>query len=107
MGRELPPTIANAPQLTTGLGLYLQAFWELSSCRDIGFGEGPIPWLAINRYSEHLDLDIDQELALFHHVRAMDNVYLQHQSKKSGASTSGQGKGIQAKVPNKSGSNRP
>lgn len=100
MGTELPPKIANAPVLTIGLELYLQAFWELSSCRDVGFGEGQIPWLAIDRYCQSLGLDIDQELALFHHVRAMDNVYLKHQSKKS--ESGGKGKGIQAKVPNTS-----
>ena len=101
MGTDLPPVIANAPVLIAGLGLYLQAFWELSSCRGSGFSEGQIPWIAIERYATRFEFDPEQEMALFNHVRALDNVYLQHQAKKAKqANSSGKGTGIQAKTPN-------
>lgn len=69
------------PDLGFGLELYLNAFRRLHSCRILGMGPGPIPWLAIDDYADRLRLDDDQREALHYHVRALDQVYLAHHAK--------------------------
>ena len=79
---KLPPAIRDAPELRLGLGLYWSAFWDLDSCRAIGMGEGPIPWLAIDAYASARGLDAEQRDDLQFFIAAMDRVYLQHLSEK-------------------------
>lgn len=56
-----------------GLELYLNAFWDLNSCRQIGMDVGPIPWTAIQKYAIML-FDSPVEIEEFHIIiRAMDN----------------------------------
>lgn len=73
----LPEKFANAPELLPGLDLYYSAFFDLSTCRPLGFAEGPIPWLAIDRYCEANDIEGEQREDLHFHVRALDRAYLQ------------------------------
>ena len=55
---------------------YMRAFTRLSSCRDYSFGAGPIPWVAVDRYSERHGLD-DANHATFEGViYQMDSAYL-------------------------------
>jgi len=82
MRKPLPKRIQNAPQLEMGLELYWEAFWDLSTCRAVGMGAGPIPWLAIRDYGLTFGLDEDQQEDLVYLVRMMDNAYLTHQSEK-------------------------
>lgn len=79
----LPDAIARAPQLQMGLELFYTAFMELSTCRSIGFGEGPIPWTATRDYCDEFALDGDQRLDMFYHIAAMDTVYLQFRARKT------------------------
>ena len=66
------------PQLLPGLALFLQAFEDLSPSRSSsGFGLGPIPFEAIDRYARRFcidDPDDFDDLASF--VRALDDEYL-------------------------------
>lgn len=56
-----------------------QAFWLLSSERQIGMGLGPIGWSAIDRYAERNGIDGSDELDRFHRlIRAMDAAFLAH-----------------------------
>lgn len=75
----LPDPIQNAPEIPLGLGMFYQAFQELSSERT----EGPIPGTAIRAYCR--DEEIDGELAddLFYHVRNLDNALLEYTRKKT------------------------
>jgi len=84
MGMPLPDRIAKAPDLHIGLELYYAAFWELDTCRPIGWGMGPIPWAAVKDYAQTFDLDEEQQESLFFLVRKMDNEYLKYMSKKNG-----------------------
>lgn len=77
---KLPPVIRDAPELTLGLALYYGAFWDLNSCRTVGMGEGPIPWLAIDAYATARGFDAEQRDDLHHHISAMDRAYLKHQA---------------------------
>ncbi len=57
-----------------GLGFYLDAFRELSTCRPVGLNLGAIPFTAIFEYSRIYELgDFDD----FHYIiRALDDAYL-------------------------------
>lgn len=79
--RELPAKIRDAPELRFGLELYFGAFFDLSSCRGSGMGEGPIPWSAIADYCNAHGFEGDQIDDTFYLVRAMDNAYLGHHEK--------------------------
>jgi hypothetical protein len=72
-----------APELRVGLELYLDAFWDLHTCRGSGMGEGPISWLSIDAYATARGLDTEQRYDLHHHIRAMDRAYLEHREKQA------------------------
>lgn len=81
-GLPFPDRIANAPDLTMGLELYYLAFFELSDSRQIGMSLGPIAWKTIYDYCVAYRLSEDQTDEMFHHIRAMDAAYLEHQKRK-------------------------
>jgi hypothetical protein len=81
-GLPLPKRIANAPTLFIGLELYYDAFWELDTCREVGWGWGPIPWSAIKDYAETFNFDDEQRDDLYYFIRVMDNAYLRYRHKK-------------------------
>jgi hypothetical protein len=79
----LPDRIKNAPQLNWGLELYYSAFFDLSSCRPLGFSPGQIRWIDIHDYADKLFLNEDQREDLHVYIRAMDATYLSWCDKKS------------------------
>ena len=67
--------------------LYLQAFWDLSTCRSIGMSLGPIPWDAIVRYMEYHQIPDELHETFLAAMTVMDATYLQwtdNESKKRG-----------------------
>lgn len=89
----IPARIQNAPQLTEGLEFYFHAFLEMSTCRPIGMGEGPIPWTVVRAYADTYDIDTDDEFdTLLTVVRELDFVYLGFKSKKQQAAIDSGGK---------------
>jgi len=80
--RKIPASILNKPQLRDGLQMFYRAFMELSSCRQIGMAEGPIPWTAIQLWCNEGCLLGTQRDSVFYHVRRMDLAYMKHQSGK-------------------------
>lgn len=81
-GLPLPARIENSPSILPGLELYYLGFLEISSSRSIGWSLGPIPWLAIEQYSQIKELDEEQTEAMHHHIVAMDTAFLRHHAKK-------------------------
>lgn len=79
----LPQKIQNAPALQHGLELYYGAFFDLSTCRQIGFGVSPIPWNVIEDYARTYEFDDEQTDDLFYFVRHMDHAFINHHSKKT------------------------
>lgn len=77
-GTPLPDFILNTPELLPGLELYKLAFNDLSTCRQIGMGIGPVPWTAIQEYGSMQGLGQDQFEALHYHIARMDEAYLGH-----------------------------
>lgn len=82
MRRPLPKAIRDAPELQFGLELYYGAFFDLHSCRSVGMGEGPIPWISIAEYCFINEVRGETAEDLFYLVRAMDNAYLGHREKQ-------------------------
>jgi len=84
-GAKVPDRILHQPLLPLYLQFFVDAFWELNSCRAMGMGEGPIPFTAILQYSQFYECDFQlaQDLILF--IREMDDIYLKKQAKKAKA----------------------
>ena len=80
-GTELPEALRR-PELRAGLWVYSHAFRELSTCRQIGFGHGPIPWLAIRAWCVDWGFDGDEYEYFVAMIRAMDNAFLEYVNKK-------------------------
>jgi hypothetical protein len=94
LGEPIPERIANAPTLDAGMDFFISAFFELSTERQLGFGEGPIPISAIHAYCRHYEMDDDEEHEFVSCIRALDGAYLKRQNRsKSSGRVKGKGKG--------------
>lgn len=63
------------------LHFYLDAFNSLRYDRPIGMVAGPIPWSSLDRYAQRYDVgDFD---VFESHIRALENVLLQHEAKEA------------------------
>lgn len=72
----IPKKLQNSPSLESGMELYYQAFLDLNSCRQVGMGEGPIPWTAIAYYCRFFEMDEETTDDVMYMVRGLDNEYL-------------------------------
>lgn len=80
----IPEKILNAPELDSGLSFFFTAFIDLSTCRyKGGFGDGPIPWVAINEYCKHHYIVGEQRERLEYHIQKMDLEYLKLYAKRA------------------------
>lgn len=66
----------------------LDAFWELSSERQFGFGLGPIPWSSIVAYAEFVGLDREAFFIFLRIIREMDEAYVEWNNKSNKKSDS-------------------
>lgn len=78
--RPLPDWYLEEPYLLPGESFYMEAFWELSTCRSFGNGVGPIPWTAIVQYGYTSELESDTLEIFVAVIRAMDAEYVKWQS---------------------------
>ena len=81
-GQALPESIKNAPDLWLGLDIFYKGWLDLDSTRSVGFSVGPIPWTAIESYSDMLGLGAEQKADMHYHIRQLDRLYLDHNRKK-------------------------
>lgn len=81
-GQPIPNKILNAPELTLGLHLFIDAFWELNSERSIGMGLGPIPLTSVLAYASEYDFDDDQRSDLVFFIRSLDAAFLKRMDEK-------------------------
>ena len=70
----------------SGDEFYFKAFWDLSTCRQIGMGQGPIPWDKMIEYGHVAGLDDDMTDVLVGVIRAMDAAYLKWEDAQRPAS---------------------
>lgn len=77
-GRQLPEWYVNEPEQYPGDRFYMEAFYELHSCRSITMnGPGPIPWRDIVDYAILQQIDprfLDHFTTC---IRALDNAFLE------------------------------
>ena len=74
---------ANEEELLPGLALYLLAFYDLCSCRQMGFGAvGPIDYISIRNYAIINEFDEEQTTALHYYMNHMDAAFLKEVNKE-------------------------
>lgn len=74
------PALDEEPNLSPIEAIIYVAFIDLGSCRNFHMGGlGPIPWCHVKTYADEHELDL---AVLWPVVRELDNVLLEHASKK-------------------------
>lgn len=86
---RLPQNVKGRPELRLGLGLFYVAFAELNSCRQVGMGDGPIPWTDVHAYGLANGYDAELLDELHEHIAAMDAAYRKWLSEKRKADGAG------------------
>jgi hypothetical protein len=81
--KSLPDRIEHAPDLLLGLELYFNAFTELNTCRNSGWGAGPIPSWCIGEYCDRLGLTPDESEDMYYHIRKLDEAFLKYNARKN------------------------
>lgn len=72
----VPKKFQDSPELEIGDELWFGAFWDLNSCRQIGWDLGPISWLVVQEYCRHLGLSTEQTEDMHYYIAELDEVYL-------------------------------
>lgn len=65
---------------------FLEAFFELSTDRQIGMGVGPIPYTSLECYAQRYDFEGSDFDVFKSIIRSMDELYLSRQKKETGKS---------------------
>lgn len=78
-----PDWIKDAPDLALGLELYYEAFWDLTTCRPVGWTAQPIPWSAVIEWGQLNELDPEEMDDLIFYVRELDAEFLTWASEQS------------------------
>jgi hypothetical protein len=81
-GRPLPDWALNEPDEYAGDEFYINAFYELSTCRLVGNETGPIPWDKIVLYASFHGLERDLIPLFIRVIIEMDASYLKWLSDK-------------------------
>jgi hypothetical protein len=76
-GMPLPDRIQNAPELNLGSELFYTGILELTSCRQMGMGIGPIPLLAILEYCLINGIDGEQREDFIWFIQRLDSKYIE------------------------------
>jgi hypothetical protein len=83
--KALPQKVVEPPKINLGLGIFMTAFDELTTCRhEDGL---PIPWAFIDDYPRRLGMDAIGSWDLKYHVRQLDLEYLAWRRKKTPGAT--------------------
>lgn len=63
--------------MSQGEEFYIRAFWDLDTCRTMGFALGPIPWDRIRDYAAVHQLDEDLIEPFIRIIRELDKAFLE------------------------------
>ncbi len=81
-GRKEPDWF-DRPAEEDGDEFYMNGFWELNTCRPLGFGSpGQIPWSTIHEYGVVKGLEPDVLDCFIQVIMAMDHIYLEHMTEE-------------------------
>ena len=72
----MPQWLQDEPFSQVGDTFYMEAFWDLSTERQLGMTAGPIPWSAIKSYACATELPSSIMVLFETVIRAMDQTYL-------------------------------
>jgi hypothetical protein len=76
------PILENIPDIT-GYEWVFEAFTDLTTCRSIGMGIGPIPWTAVQTYVETMGL-CPYDAFFFHAmIKEMDNQFIKFTAERN------------------------
>jgi len=75
-GLEKKPNIAGSEWLWS-------AFHELSTCRTLGMGIGPIPWTAKAEYARYYRLTEDEEEVFMFCMNYIDNIFVEEANSRA------------------------
>lgn len=81
----VPDKIKDAPVLYAGLEFIHQGFMDLTTCRELGMGEGPIRWIDIVKYCEVHAIEGEQAEDFIYFISVMDAAYLKYRAEKTKA----------------------
>lgn len=82
-GQPIPDKIKNAPEVLPGLEFYYVAFCRLSTERQIGMAEGPIPYYAARRFADEYGLDEADFERMWYLVSRLDQEYIRYREKQN------------------------
>lgn len=87
----VPDRIANAPELFLGLALFYLGFLALTSTRQLGLAQGPIPYMAMMDYCLAHGIEGEQQEDFIWLVARLDLKYLEWSARrgKPGGPSSG------------------
>ncbi len=74
----VPRWAIDAPELPMGSECIYASYWELDSCRAIGWGSGPIPWSALHDYCLAHEIDGADRDEFEYLIRCMDHAHLKY-----------------------------
>jgi hypothetical protein len=80
MAGVLRGTPAPPSDITEEDEFFFKAFWQLTTCRNVGMGEGPIPWSAIVQWAEINSLDEDTFQEVQEVIPALDRIYMKYRA---------------------------
>lgn len=72
----LPQWFLDEPAIDRAERVYIEAFVDLQTCRQIGMDVGPIPWRDIAAYGDRLGLEGPMHRLFCRVLRAMDEAWL-------------------------------
>ena len=81
-GKSLPDRIAKAPELLTGLYLYMEAFFDLDAERSHDFGFKRIPFSSVIDYANAFEFNEEQKEDLLFFIKKMDAAHIERLEKK-------------------------
>lgn len=83
--QPLPAWVDEEPDLEPLERFFLDAFWDLSTCRALGMVIGPIPTTAMREYADRYQLDWENSRDFVTILREMDAGFLDwHRTKRPG-----------------------
>lgn len=74
--QPIPDWAKNEPAIDPCERVYLDAFFDLSSCRSVGMSLGQIPWSAVADYGDRIGLVGEAHRVFVAVVRALDDAFL-------------------------------
>lgn len=83
-GQPIPESY-HQPDVSDEARPFLSAFWILHGDRQSGFGSGPIPFTAIDRYAARMGIAGDEFWVFETMIRACDSEWLKHANAKNGS----------------------